>query len=173
METYKFVDAVYKHYGVRSVNAMYNKCMELLDTIQMGFQIRDFQHRLIGEFMLIGENLVRVLRQNITKQVIQNYLQTKEIYQITTPSVERKSFNWTVVENRCIKWQMDSVYLGEYLLRELGWTTQTPRKKQTEHKDNQISTSDTHGIVLKEGNIFVIYIHPEKEWQNQTHKQQV
>ena len=72
-------------------------------------------------------------------------------------------FNWTVVENKCIKWQTDSVYLVEYLKTQLGWV------KKGETKDLGIETGiqpNTHGI-LKSGNtLFVVYIHPKNEWRN-------
>ena len=98
MEAYKFTEAVYKHYGHRAINSLYNKCMEILDTIEMGFKIRDFRDNIIEDFKLIGENLAQALRQSITKQVIKNFLQTKEVYQITSIPVERKSFNWMVLK---------------------------------------------------------------------------
>ena len=74
METYKFIDAVYKHYGHRAINSLYNKSMEILDIIEMGYKIRDYQDNLIEDFMLVGGNLARALRQDITKQTIKNYL---------------------------------------------------------------------------------------------------
>lgn len=43
--------------------------MEILDTIEMGFKIRDFRDNIIEDFKLIGENLAQALRQSITKQV--------------------------------------------------------------------------------------------------------
>ena len=163
METYKFIEAVYKHYGHRAINSLYNKCMEILDTIEMGFKIRDFRDNIIEDFKLIGENLAQALRQSITKQVIKNFLQTKEVYQITSIPVERKSFNWMVVENKCIKWEMDSVYLGDYLKRLLGWEGKKKTKKVKEPETNQV-IPNTHGIINQNGKLYVIYIHPHKEW---------
>ena len=172
METYKFIDAVYKHYGHRAINALYNKAMEVLDTIEMGYKIRDYQDNLIQDFMLIGENLARALRREITKQTIKNYLNTKVSYQITTLPLERKVFNWTIVENKCVKWQIDSVYLGDYLKKQLGWKGETKQKTKTvknvERERNTCVQPNTHGI-LKSGNtLFVVYILPKNEWRSNT-----
>ena len=84
-------------------------------------------------------------------------------YQITSIPVERKSFNWMVVENKCIKWEMDSVYLGDYLKRQLGWEGKKKTKKVKEPTTNQV-IPNTHGIINQNGKLYVIYIHPHKEW---------
>ena len=73
MEAYKFIEAVYKHYGHRAINYLYNKCMEILDTIEMG----DFRDNIIEDFVLVEANSARILRQSITKQTIKKHLKTK------------------------------------------------------------------------------------------------
>jgi hypothetical protein len=137
--------------------------MEVLDTIEMGFQIRDYIY-IIDDFMLIGVNLSKILRQSITKQIIKNYLNTKEVYQITTTPIERKAFDWTIVEHKCLKWQMDTLYLGDYLKKELGWV-KTSKEQKVNTPDLHV-VPNSHGVVIKEARVFIIYIHPMKEWKN-------
>ena len=115
--------------------------METLDIISMGFKIRDFQNNEIKDFTNIDQELVKKLRVSITKPVIKNFLQSKTVYQLTTTPIKRQSFNWTVVQDKNIKWQMDTVYLGDYLQKELGWS------KKTDFKNQSKVIPDSHGIV--------------------------
>ena len=83
MKIYTFCDAVYTHFGTRSIESMFRKCREVLDTIQMGFMVRGFNGKIIKEFTTLATEHAYTLKQMITKHVIRNYLQTKEVYQIT------------------------------------------------------------------------------------------
>ena len=175
MTPHQFLDAVYQHFGVRSINTMYDKCMEVLDTIQMGFSVRGLNGSVIKDF---ASTDARVLRQSITKSAIQQYLQTKEVYQITRVPLGRKSFNWTVVENKCIKWQMDTVYLGSYLKTELGWTpkkakqtnrNQNKKQKTVEQNEEHILQDiapESHAIFKKGGLLYVVFVQPQNEWKS-------
>ena len=51
-----------------------------------------------------------MLRNIITKELIRDFLKTKEIFQITTAPIERKHFSWTIVERPNIKWQMEDIF---------------------------------------------------------------
>jgi hypothetical protein len=134
--------------------------MELLDNIDMGLPIRDYKDNIIEDFRLISVNLARVLRYNITKQIIKNYLQTKEVYQITKTPIERNSFNWTILENKCRKWQWDSVYLGNYLKKRLGWdATKTTKRQNTDTKESlkpQV-IPNSHGSVMRGERVYMWY----------------
>ena len=93
MKIYAFCDAVYKHFGTRSIDNMLRKCKEVLDTIQMGFMIRGFDGKIIKEFMALTAEKASVLKQQITRQLVQNYLQTKEFRSIpndSSPSTREK-----------------------------------------------------------------------------------
>ena len=107
----------------------------------------------------------------ITRDIIRDFLRSKEVYQMTSIApIERKSYNWTVVKNRCIKWQIDSVYLGNYLKSKLGWKK---KKKNNPAKLNEIEDGvkpNTHGIMMENGKMFVVYIYPETEWINKKPK---
>jgi hypothetical protein len=69
MESCKFLDTVFKHFGHRTVTSLYNKAIDLLDIIEMGEKVRDYQDNMIEEFAFISKNIARTLRQNITKQI--------------------------------------------------------------------------------------------------------
>ena len=92
METYDFVETVYKHYGNRAINSLYNKCMEVLDVIEMGLPLHDHQGNTIEEFKMTDKASIKKLREHITKQVIRNFLGTKEVYQIISLPRDRKTF---------------------------------------------------------------------------------
>ena len=121
-ETTAFLQGIYNNYGTRSINGIYLKAQEILNTIQMGFNITDYNGK---EFMFIGQQLAKILRNTVTKELInliRDFLKTKEIFQITAAPIERKQFNWTIVERPNIKWQMDTIYLGKWWKEQLGWT---------------------------------------------------
>ena len=65
MEEYKFIDNVYKYFGHRAINSLYNKCREVMEIISMGFKIRDFQNNEIKYFTNIDQELVKKLQSVI------------------------------------------------------------------------------------------------------------
>ena len=77
-ETTAFLQGIYNNYGTRSVNGIYLKAQEILNTIEMGFNITDYNGKPIKEFMFIGQQLARVLRNIITKELIRDFLKTKD-----------------------------------------------------------------------------------------------
>ena len=128
--------------------------MDILQALELGHEIRDYNDNIIEDFMFVGHHQARIIRQTTTKQIIKNYLNTKEVHQITTTTpTARKSFNWSVVDNKCIKWQMDTVYLGNYLKNELGWTSKKKDMKQSAVIPN------SHAIIMFNKRIFVVFIH--------------
>ena len=80
----------------------------------------------IKELQLIGSRLIPLLRQNITQDTVKQFLQTKQSYMIDRPPERRREFTWTTVSDRYVKWQADTVYLSQYLKRQLGWVTDAP-----------------------------------------------
>ena len=132
MKTIQFIEEVYKTFGHRSINGLYNQCTEVLNTIEMGFIITDFNNNPLKSFNKID---VQRLRHMITRDIIRDFLRSKEVYQMTSIApIERKSYNWTVVKNRCIKWQIDSVYLGNYLKSKLGWKKKKKNKTKRDRR---------------------------------------
>ena len=145
-ETTAFLQGIYNNYGTRSINGIYLKTQEILNTIEMGFNITDYKGKPIKEFMFIGQQLAQVLRNTITKELIRDFLKTKETFQITTAPMERKHFNWTIVERPNIKWQMDTIYLGNWWKQQLGWTKQkTSKRAKTTQAVSYDTIPNTHG----------------------------
>ena len=122
--------------------------MEVLDLIQMGYEVRDHKNNTIEDFRLVDSKSAHAIRQNITKEMIRDFLQTKEVYQVMKTPTKRKSFNWTIVENKCIKWQMDVIYLGSYLKKELGWGVSKVQANKGRTYGLPSVAPDSHGIVL-------------------------
>ena len=95
-ETTAFLQGIYNNYGTRSVNGI---AQEILNTIEMGFNITDYNGKPIKEFIFIGQQLAKVLRNIITKELIRDFLKTKQIVQITTAPIEENTFTsnltWT------------------------------------------------------------------------------
>ena len=79
---YRFIETVYKNFGHRSISSLYDKCMEVLDLIQMGYEVRDYKNNTIEDFRLVDSKSAHAIRQNITKEMIRDFLQTKEVYQV-------------------------------------------------------------------------------------------
>ena len=134
METAKFLNRIYKHYGTRAIGSMHKKAHELLDTKIMGFDIRDSKFNIIDDFKYLGANLARALKQSITRDDIRTFLRSKESYQINIPPAERKSFTWTLVERPNIKWQMDTIYLGSWWKSQLGYEIAAKGKQKGRKK---------------------------------------
>jgi hypothetical protein len=63
---------------------------------------------------------------------------------------------------------MDTVYLGSYLKEELGWHTRKSKKRKADRKEyeEQKVMPNTHGIIMNNGMVFVVFIHPKREWKN-------
>ena len=89
----------------------------------------------IKEFKYIAQNLISVLRPNITQDTIKHFLQTKQSYMIDRPPERRMDFNWTTISDRYIKWQMDTIYISKHMKRQLGWIAK--KRKPTKEKPVQ------------------------------------
>ena len=164
-ETTAFLQGIYNNYGTRSINGIYLKAQEILNTIEMGFNITDYNGKRIKEFMFIGQQLAKVLRNTITKELIRDFLKTKEIFQITTAPIERKHFNWTIVERPNIKWQMDTIYLGKWWKEQLGWTKQkTNKKTKTTQAVSYDIIPNTHAVLQTQNGFSIVFIQPQREW---------
>jgi hypothetical protein len=58
------------------------------------------------------------------------------------------------------------VYLGDYLKKELGWDkTKTTKRTNTKESPKPQVIPNSHGIITRGDRIFVVYIHPMKEWK--------
>ena len=104
MESYKFLNKIYEHFGDRSIHGIYTKAHETLTTIEMGdLPIDTLAGEILQDFGYIGRNLIAVLRRNITHDVVKHFLQTKQSYMMDRPPERRMDWNWTTVPDRHIK----------------------------------------------------------------------
>jgi hypothetical protein len=79
----------------------------------------------LSDFVYLGKNLAKLLKQNLTQQVIKNFLQTKESYMLDILPEQRQNFSWSSVSDRYIKWQIDTVELSGYMKRQIGWNQES------------------------------------------------
>ena len=64
---------------------------------------------------------------------------------------------------------METIYLGKWWKQQLGWTKQkTNKKAKTTQAVSYDVIPNTHGILKTKTGFSVIFIHPQREWnQNQ------
>ena len=145
MQTHEFLGIIIHRFGARSILGILRKSQEILSALELNEEIEDaFSGSPITELSLLQgkSTVIKQLRQALTQDAIKGFLATEESYAINKQPERRKTFNWTTVADRYIKWQADTLYLSKHIKKQLGWERQQPgtaKRLKTEPADNGIN----------------------------------
>jgi transposase InsO family protein len=105
MESIKLLDIIYEETSHDSVQSMYQYAHETLQVILL--RQRDNTISIPQLYEYIGPTLATVMMKHMTRQFVEQYLQSKVEYKIDQRPLKRLTWRWSSIQARYTKWQMD------------------------------------------------------------------